>query len=80
MRRLRFLPSAMAVPLSLFAVSAHAYVGPGLGLGAIAVILGIVLSVLIALVAIVWYPIKRRMAARRKAANESSKTAPGEGA
>ncbi len=49
--------------------SAQAYVGPGLGLGAIAVILGIVISVLIAVLAIVWYPIKRRMAARSKAAD-----------
>lgn len=52
----------------LASAPAHAYVGPGLGLGAIAVILGIVLSVLIAVLAIVWYPIKRRMAARAKSA------------
>jgi len=38
---------------------AMAYVGPGLGLGAIGAILGVVLSVLLAVFAIVWYPVKR---------------------
>ena len=37
----------------------HAYVGPGLGLGALGVILGILLSVILAIVGIFWYPIKR---------------------
>ena len=39
--------------------AAYAYIGPGLGLGSVAVILGIVGSVLLAVVAIVWYPLKR---------------------
>lgn len=59
-------PGLLAGLLVLCAAPVQAYVGPGLGLGAIAVILGIVISVLIALVAIVWYPLKRRLAARRR--------------
>ena len=48
----------------LFAVlfyssSAEAYVGPGMGVGALGVIVGIVVSVLMAIVGIFWYPIKR---------------------
>jgi hypothetical protein len=37
----------------------HAYIGPGLGAGTIGVILGVLVSVLLALFAIFWYPIKR---------------------
>jgi len=36
-----------------------AYVGPGLGAGAIGVILGVIAAVSLALFAIIWYPIKR---------------------
>jgi len=46
-----------ALPLS----SAEAYVGPGVSAGAIAVVLGILGSVFLALFAIVWYPLKRLM-------------------
>ncbi len=38
---------------------AHAYVGPGLGAGTIAVILGFIGSVFLALFALFWYPFKR---------------------
>jgi len=40
---------------------AHAYIGPGVGLGAVGVVLGLVLSVVLALVGLFWYPIKRMM-------------------
>ena len=39
--------------------SASAYVGPGLGLGAIAAIAGVLLSIVMAIVGVFWYPIKR---------------------
>lgn len=50
----------------------HAYVGPGLGLGAIGVVLGLLLSVILAVLALFWYPIKRLLTkrARDKAADE----------
>jgi hypothetical protein len=41
--------------------AALAYVGPGLGLGAIGVIFGVVFSVILAAVALFWYPIKRAL-------------------
>ncbi len=43
----------------LLAGPAQAYIGPGLGAGTIGVILGLVGSVLIAVFAFFWYPIKR---------------------
>ncbi len=44
---------------------AHAYVGPGLGTGALGVILGVIGSVFLALFAIIWYPIKRLLRRRK---------------
>ncbi len=38
---------------------AHAYVGPGLGLGALGVVLGLLLSVALAVLGVFWYPLKR---------------------
>ena len=38
---------------------AHAYMGPGLGLGFLGAVFGVIGSILLAIVAIVWYPIKR---------------------
>ena len=47
-------------------LSAHAYVGPGLGLGALGVMLGIFTSILLAIIGIFWYPIKRLIRKFRK--------------
>ena len=52
--------------------TAAAYVGPGLGLGAIAAFFGAVLAVLLAIVGVVWYPIKRLLS-RRKSAEQTDK-------
>lgn len=54
--------------LLLIAVSplSHAYIGPGLGLAAIGVALGVIVSVLLSFLAIFWYPIKRLLNKRRK--------------
>lgn len=46
--------------LAGFAAPASAYVGPGLGLGAIGVIVALIISVLLAVVGLLWYPLKRR--------------------
>ena len=56
---------------------ADAYVGPGLGVGAIAAFFGAVLAVLLAIVGVVWYPLKRLLK-RRKASAESDPGAGGE--
>jgi len=45
---LMFLPS-----------TAEAYIGPGLGTGVIGVVLGTLVAIGLALIAIVWYPLKR---------------------
>ena len=55
------------VLLMLFASSAHAYVGPGLGLGVIGAIFGAVLTVLLAIFGVFWYPIKRMLKKKKNA-------------
>ena len=47
-------------------LAAHAYVGPGMGVGALGVILGILASIFFAIVGIFWYPIKRLIRKFRK--------------
>jgi hypothetical protein len=47
---------------------AHAYVGPGLGAGALGAVVGVIGAVLLALFSIVYYPIKRAMRRRKTAA------------
>ena len=55
------MPIALLVIAILLAcpTAALAYVGPGLGLGAIGAIAGVVFSIFLAIVAVFWYPIKR---------------------
>ena len=43
----------------LSASPAFAYIGPGLGAGTLAVIVGFIGSIFLAIFALVWYPLKR---------------------
>ena len=52
---------AFAIFAILLSSPALAYIGPGLGAGTIGVILGVLGSIVLALFAIFWYPIKRMM-------------------
>jgi hypothetical protein len=45
--------------LCILSTPAYAYIGPGLGAGALATILGVLLAILMLVVGIVWYPLKR---------------------
>lgn len=49
----------IAFALLFFATNAQAYVGPGLGVGVIGAIVGVLLTIVMAIVGIFWYPIKR---------------------
>lgn len=63
--KLQFLA---ALSLALLAPAASAYVGPGLGAGAMAAVLGVLFGVLMLVVGVVWYPLKRllrRLRAKR---------------
>lgn len=45
--------------LMVFAEPAMAYIGPGVGAGMIATVLGILTAIVLALFAVFWYPVKR---------------------
>lgn len=63
--RLTVLVCLVALPWEL-----HAYIGPGMGTGVIAVVLGVLCAIFLALFAILWYPIKRLF---KKDPNQSKK-------
>jgi Kef-type K+ transport system membrane component KefB len=77
--------SARTLMLPIFAVSmlalapAHAYIGPGAGAGTIAVVLGILASIVMAFFALLWYPVKR-VVKRFKAARADAGRDPDEAA
>ena len=58
--------------LSIIATQAHAYIGPGLGAGALAVMFGFIVAVGLALFSIIWYPIKRIRKKRRPQAKKAN--------
>lgn len=58
--------------IMLFVTPAYAYIGPGAGAGTIAVVLGVLASILLAFIAIIWYPIKRLFKGRKRSSRESA--------
>lgn len=54
---------------------AQAYIGPGVGAGTLAIVFGILSSIFLAFVGIVWYPIKR-LVKRRKVSAKTHKGPP----
>jgi hypothetical protein len=56
---------AIVAAIALQPTMAQAYIGPGLGVGVISAVLGFVASLAMAVVALIWYPIKRLFRRRR---------------
>lgn len=69
--RIGRLHVAIAAILALLSADALAYIGPGMGGGVIAAIIGIIGTVFLALFAILYYPIKRLFKKKRKQSSES---------
>lgn len=59
------IPVLALVMVLLYAAPAQAYIGPGAGAGMIAVVLGVLASILMAFMAVLWYPVKRILKNRR---------------
>jgi hypothetical protein len=57
----RYLPGVLVLTalVVLQPIAAQAYIGPGVGAGAISAVLGVLGSIFLAIVAVVYYPIKR---------------------
>jgi hypothetical protein len=56
---MRVILFILLTSLFIFPLPAFAYVGPGLGLGALGVVIGVVVSFFLAIVGLIWYPLKR---------------------
>ena len=61
--------------LSTVPAAANAYMGPGLGLGLISVVLGFIGSITLGFFAVLWYPVKRFLRRRRQAKAQPTPTA-----
>jgi hypothetical protein len=57
----------------LIASPAFAYIGPGAGLGAIAVTVALLLGVVLLLGGFVWYPVKRLLRNKKKGKGNADK-------
>lgn len=53
---------------------AFAYIGPGAGLGGLAVLVALSLGVLLLVIGLVWYPLKRVLRGRTKEAAGGTRT------
>jgi hypothetical protein len=59
---MRFAATIVLAVLSMaHSIDALAYVGPGLGAGTLAAVLGVLGGILMLIVGVVWYPLKRVM-------------------
>ena len=58
--------------INLLTVKAFAYLGPGMGTGIIATIIGIIAALLLLIVSIVYYPIKRLLNKKKKNRDEGN--------
>ena len=62
----------LLVIFTLLPTPAFAYIGPGAGLGTIAIFAAIILGVVLIIVGFVWYPLKRMLNKRRQTKIKSS--------
>lgn len=68
------IPLKLAVLLAVLLPNpALAYIGPGAGLGAIAVVVALVVGVILLVVGLIWYPLKRMLKAKRNGNTSSGK-------
>lgn len=67
------LATASLATFAATASPAAAYIGPGAGLGAIAVTVALILGVLLLIAGLVWFPLKRMFKGRtRKGASDQT--------
>ena len=67
---------SLVAALVLMPISASAYVGPGAGLGAIAVTIALILGVVLLFIGFLWYPL-RRVLRKRKSSSDAGSEDPG---
>ena len=72
------MQNILFVTLLLLPLTSHAYIGPGMGAGALAVIFGVLGAIFLGLFAILWYPFKRLFgkSSKKKAAGSKGESGP----
>ncbi len=63
----------VALSIIFISKSALAYIGPGLGLGLIASMVGLIFSILLFVLAIIWFPLKRLIKKNKLNKNDKDK-------
>ena len=61
----------------LFSLPASAYIGPGAGISVLGSLLGILATIVVAIVAIVMWPLRKALKKRRQASAGTDESAPG---
>jgi len=67
------MSKTIILPIFLLSLPAFAYIGPGMGGGVIAVIIGFFAAIILGLWAILYYPIKRALKKKRRGKSEVKK-------
>lgn len=63
---IRHAASTLLLLIAFLPNPAFAYIGPGAGLGAIAVTFALIFGLALLIVGLVWYPLKRRLKRMKK--------------
>jgi TM2 domain-containing membrane protein YozV len=67
-RTLAGFVAALACAAVLIPGAAEAYIGPGVGAGAFAAVVGVIGSIFLAIVGVIYYPIKRMLKRKKSPA------------
>ena len=70
--------AVILITLLVLPLSAYAYVGPGMGVGVIGAIIGIFAAIVLSIVGLVWFPLKRAFGGASKKESEEKKEEPKE--
>lgn len=70
---MRTFSTILGTILFLVPLQAQAYIGPGLGLGMAAAVLGLLVAFILLLAGLVWLPVRRFLRQRRQSRKESVK-------
>lgn len=63
---LNFFGGFATLLLTLTPIQTYAYIGPGMGLGAAATVLGLFVAFILLLVGLIWLPIRRMLRQRKQ--------------
>ena len=63
---MKYMRICLVMVIVTLHLPAYAYTGPGLGMGVLSVAVGVLGSIFLGILAVVWYPIKRLIRTLRK--------------